>query len=193
MILFNNLDKVFKNTSVLFVDSRIKKVHQIKHEDLVFFVDDNNKVASINVLNNTKYYIPEDVKFGYLPQAGEDLIFGMAKELNLELAHDQKFIYGLIQERKAHPKSERLFVLKVQISPDSTIQLVTNTLDSQEGKVVVLALPGSTTFAGTDVLSGEMLNVASEGMLTGYKTLGLEGEGLIFGQVSQIGKDFKLS
>ncbi|WP_416756313.1 TyrS-associated PheT N-terminal domain-related protein TapR [Mycoplasma aquilae ATCC BAA-1896] len=193
MILFNNLDKVFKNTSVLFVDSRIQKVHQIKHEDLVFFVDQDNKVASINVLNNAKYYIPEDVKFGYLPQAGEDLILAMAKELNLELVHDQKFIYGLIQERKAHPKSERLFVLKVQISPDSSIQLVTNTLDSQEGKVVVLALPGSTTLAGTDVLSGEMLNVASQGMLTGYKTLGLEGEGLIFGQVSQIGKDFKLS
>ncbi|MFV8479676.1 TyrS-associated PheT N-terminal domain-related protein TapR [Mycoplasma sp. T193] len=193
MILFNNLDKVFKNTSVLFVDSRIKKVQQIKHEDLVFFVDEHNKVASINVLNNTKYYIPEDVKFGYLPQAGEDLIFAMAKELNLEISHDQKFIYGLIQERKAHPKSERLFVLKVQIRPEKSIQLVTNTLDSQEGKIVVLALPGSTTFAGTDVLSGEMLNIASESMLTGYKTLGLEGDGLIFGEISQIGKDFKLS
>ncbi|MFV8401302.1 TyrS-associated PheT N-terminal domain-related protein TapR [Mycoplasma sp. 005V] len=193
MILFNNLDKVFKNTAVLFVDSRIQKVHQIKHEDLVFFVDENNKVASINVLDNAKYYIPEDVKFGYLSPAGEDLIISVAKELNLEISHDQKFIYGLILERNAHPKSERLFVLKVQIANDKTIQLVTNTLDSQVGKVVVLALPGSTTFAGTDVLTGEMLSVASEGMLTGYKTLGLAGEGLIFGEVSQIGKDFKLS
>ncbi|MHA3796204.1 TyrS-associated PheT N-terminal domain-related protein TapR [Mycoplasma sp. VS31B] len=190
MILFNNLDKVFKNTAVLFVDSKVKKVHQIKSEDLVFFVDENNKVSSINVLDNAKYYIPKDIKFGYINSDSEDLITKKAKELNLEISSEQKFIYGLIKERKQHPKSERLFVLQVEVGNGQVIQLVTNTLDSQEGKVVVLALPGSVTKAGTDVLEGEIMGVKSYGMLTGYQTLGFDKEGLIFGDESLIGKDF---
>ncbi|WLP85485.1 TyrS-associated PheT N-terminal domain-related protein TapR [Mycoplasma seminis] len=191
MILFNNLNKTFTNTSVIFVDSRIKKTNQIAKDDLVFFVDENHNISSINVLDNNKYYISDETKFGYITSKTLDLIQQKANELNLILSNEPKFIYGLIKERKAHPKSERLFVLQVHISPEKEIQLVTNTLDSQEGKVVVLALPGSVTKAGTDVVAGEIMGVKSYGMLTGYQTLGFDKEGLIFGDASLIGKDFE--
>lgn len=35
------------------------------------------------------------------------------------------------------------------------------------------------------------MDVDSYGMLTGYKTLGIDKEGLIFGDSSEKGKDFK--
>ncbi|SJZ54095.1 TyrS-associated PheT N-terminal domain-related protein TapR [Mycoplasmopsis verecunda] len=192
MILFNNLDKFFKNTSVIFVDSRVKKDNKITVDDLVFFVDKDNNISSINVLDNNKYLISNDSKFGTLNFESINKIEIAASKAGLKISNEPKFIYGLIKTRSAHPKSERLFVLEVLINDEKTIQIVTNTLDSHEGKVVVLALPGATTFAGTDILSGEMLGVKSEGMLTGYRTLGIDKDGLIFGTENEIGKDFVL-
>ncbi|QNM93950.1 hypothetical protein H9M94_01605 [Mycoplasma sp. Pen4] len=191
MIVFNNLNNAFKNTSIIFIDAQVKTTKFVGNNDLLFLVDDNNKVGSVNVLNNEIFNIDPNSKYGALNQLQKDILTQRASDLGLTISDEPKFIYGKIIARDNHPKSEKLFVLQIEIAQDKAIQLVTNTLDSEVNKVVVLALPGSTTFAGTNVLSGELLGVKSFGMLTGHRTLDFDKDGLIFGTDDKIGKDFE--
>ncbi|WP_426461208.1 TyrS-associated PheT N-terminal domain-related protein TapR [Mycoplasma hafezii] len=193
MLTFNNLNNFFKNISIIYVDQKIHNTKQITTDKLIFFVDENNKVNSINCLDNEWLGIEPNVKFGRLTSAQIELLETKAKELGLEIRPIQQFIFGEILKRDVHPKSQKLFVLEVLINQETQqkIQLVTNTLDSAEGKVVVLALPGATTFAGTPILNGKVMDVSSYGMLTGYRTLGIDKDGLIFGEANQIGKEFE--
>lgn len=176
--------------SVVFVDSRVKNNKKIidQKNNMVFFVDEENNVNSINVFNkhfanpkNHLLFSLNDEEVSFLQQC--------ATENGLKISNDPKFVYVQIKKREVHPKSEKLFVLTV-FDGVRDIQIVTNTLESTEGKVLVMAKPGSFTFKGDSVVLGKLMDVESEGMLTGYKTLGLEGEGLIFGTNEQIGKDF---
>ncbi|UUM20453.1 hypothetical protein NPA13_00265 [Mycoplasma sp. 2045] len=193
MILFNNLDKSFSNVSIIFVDSRVSKTQKIQLDNMIIFSDDNKKIHSINLLDNKLLDIEPSSKFGALNAEQIAKLSSVLVKNGFALENEPKIIYGLITKRENHPKSEKLFVLEVLINKETNehIQLVTNTLDSQEGKVVVLSLPGSTVFSGLEVLEGEMLNVKSYGMLSGYRTLGIDREGLIFGTSEQIGKDFE--
>ncbi|WP_036452068.1 TyrS-associated PheT N-terminal domain-related protein TapR [Mycoplasma buteonis] len=192
MLIANNLNTFFQNHSIIFVDSKIKATKQITTDKAIFFVDENNQIQSINWLDNSVLKISKDQKYFSLNLEQEEIVKQYAKENNLSLNIISQFVYGRILSRNVHPKSEKLFVLEVLIDTkeNKTVTLVTNTLDSQEGKVVVLARPGATTFMGTSVLTGKVLDVTSEGMLTGYKTLGKEKEGLIFGTEEQIGKEY---
>ncbi|RIV16740.1 TyrS-associated PheT N-terminal domain-related protein TapR [Mycoplasmopsis gallopavonis] len=194
MLIANNLNDFFNQITLVFVDSQIKSTKQIQTDKAIFFVDDLNNVESINILDSAAFKLSNDKKFYSLNNEQTKLILDAANELNLNLNSEPKFVYAKVLERIVHPKSEKLFVLKLLIDPlnNTQIQVVTNTLDSQEGKVLVVALPGSTVFSGLKILKGKMMDVESNGMLTGYQTLGKTGEGLIFGDENQIGKEFNL-
>ncbi|QGZ97958.1 hypothetical protein GE118_04100 [Mycoplasma sp. NEAQ87857] len=192
MILVNNINETFKNTAIILVDSRINATNQVKWNDLIFFVDKENNVESINVLDSAKYNLNLDKKFYSLDDSTYVNISQIASDLGLKIKNEPKFIYGEVLSRETHPKSQKLFVLQVKINDNQTIQIVTNTLDSTVGSVLVLALPGSFTFKGMRIIENKVLNVDSFGMLTGYQTLGIDKEGLIFGTHTDIGKDFNL-
>ncbi|EIE41145.1 TyrS-associated PheT N-terminal domain-related protein TapR [Mycoplasmopsis canis] len=188
MIIVNNINNFFKNSAIVFVDSRINGKNIVKSNDLVFFVDDKKRIQSINVLNSDKYNL-NNKKFYTTYLNSLDLIKNEAEKNGLVFEFSQKFIYVKITKRIEHPKSNKLFIITVN-DGNKEFDLVTNTLDSEVGKVVVMALPGSVTFAGTKVLNGKIMDIESPGMLAGYKTLSINKEGLIFGDESQIGKDF---
>ncbi|WP_027121427.1 TyrS-associated PheT N-terminal domain-related protein TapR [Mycoplasma leonicaptivi] len=190
MILVNNLDKMFKNTSIIYVDCEVKIVEKIEQNDLVFFVDQNKNIHSINVLDNAKYQIKNDKKFYSEKVENLTELLNVVQCLNLNLNVKKMFVYGEILDRQNHPSSDKLFVLSVKIADNTNVQIVTNTLDSQIGKTLVVGLPGATTFAGLEILPNQLLNVDSYGMLCGYQTLGINKEGLIFSDNNKVGEEF---
>lgn len=191
MILAHKLNDIFNGISIVTFDSNIQPIKQIKTTNFIFFVNEKNEVHSANVLNSdisNRYFIKT---FNALNTSqSEEFISLCLQEFSEGIFNNSpKFVYGKILKRTPHPKSEKLFVLEI-IYQKQVFQIVTNTLDSQENKVLVLALPGSVTASGTYIIAGKMLDIKSEGMLTGYQTLGLEGEGLIFGEEEDLGRDF---
>ncbi|WP_406614149.1 TyrS-associated PheT N-terminal domain-related protein TapR [Mycoplasma corogypsi] len=191
MLIANNLDKKFKNNSIVFVDCKVAPTKTVNAENAIFLVNDKNEVHSINVLNNDAFGLSLNNKFYGLSHTQTQTLSKLAESLGLVLKNEPKFIYAKVISREVHPKSDKLFVLQMDKGDGKLIQLVTNTLDSEQGKVLVMALPGSTTFSGLEIKTGKVMDVDSFGMLTGYKTLGVEKEGLIFGTNELIGKDYQ--
>ncbi|WP_435130070.1 TyrS-associated PheT N-terminal domain-related protein TapR [Mycoplasma sp. 6243] len=191
MIICNNLNKFFSNTSIIFVDAKVVINKQIRTQNAIFFIDSQNNVNSINLLDNKLLDIKENQSYFTLNTEQKSILMQIAKTEGLVIKDEQKFIYGEIIERNNHPNSDKLYILKININKDKLIQIVTNTADSQVGKIVVLALPGTVINDGSAVLLSKLLDVESFGMLSGYKSLGLNGDGLIFGTKNDIGKDFE--
>ncbi|BBU47947.1 TyrS-associated PheT N-terminal domain-related protein TapR [Mycoplasmopsis felis] len=191
MIICNNLNKNFPNNSIIYVDCQVQITKRIELTNLVIFADDNNKINSINLLDNSILNIDNDKKYFALDDNQISILIENLKQEHLIIEDNPKLIYGTIIKRTKHDKSDNLFVLSVDINKDEPIQIVTNTLDSQENKTLVLALPGTTVFNGSEILKNKVMDVNSYGMLTSYKTLGIDKEGLIFGDNSNKGKDFK--
>ncbi|MGZ9763001.1 TyrS-associated PheT N-terminal domain-related protein TapR [Mycoplasma sp. 5912] len=190
MIICNNLNKFFSNTSIIFVDAKVVINKQIRTQNAIFFIDSQNNVNSINLLDNKLLDIKGNQSYFTLNTEQKSILMQIAKTEGLVIKDEQKFIYGEIIERNNHPNSDKLYILKININKDKLIQIVTNTADSQVGKIVVLALPGTVINDGSAVLLSKLLDVESFGMLSGYKSLGLNGDGLIFGTKNDIGKDF---
>ncbi|MCU4706525.1 TyrS-associated PheT N-terminal domain-related protein TapR [Mycoplasma sp. CSL7503-lung] len=192
MIICNVLNENFANTSIVFVNSNIKKINKIYGDKIVFFVDENKNVSSINILDNKKYFIENNNKFFRLSSEQINIIKDVANKLGLVIKPIKMFQYGKILKRTIHEKSNKLFVLEVNFNEEKTTQIITNTLDTLEGKVCVFARIGATTFSGLEILSGKVMNIESNGMVTSYKTLGIERDGLIFGDETQVGQEFDL-
>ncbi|MBN4083473.1 hypothetical protein JXZ92_01385 [Mycoplasma sp. CSL10137] len=192
MIICNVLNENFANTSIVFVNSNIKKINKIYGDKIVFFVDENKNVSSINILDNKKYFIENNNKFFRLSSEQINIIKDEANKLGLVIKPIKMFQYGKILKRTIHEKSNKLFVLEVNFNEEKTTQIITNTLDTLEGKVCVFARIGATTFSGLEILSGKVMNIESNGMVTSYKTLGIERDGLIFGDETQVGQEFDL-
>ncbi|WP_322935248.1 hypothetical protein RRG40_01360 [Mycoplasmopsis felis] len=191
MIICNNLNKNFPNNSIIYVDCQVQITKRIELTNLVIFADDNNKINSINLLDNSILNIDNDKKYFALNDNQISILIKNLKQEHLIIEDNPKLIYGTIIKRTKHDKSDNLFVLSVDINKNEPIQIVTNSLDSQENKTLVLALPGTVVFNGSEILKNKVMDVDSYGMLTGYKTLGIDKEGLIFGDSSEKGKDFK--
>ncbi|ADE19816.1 conserved hypothetical protein [Mycoplasma crocodyli MP145] len=160
------------------------------------FCDNNFQVHSINLFNTNKLNVNFKNNFSSVNQEDFQKIMGilLSKNSKFKFQNKTKFIYAKVLKRTIHPKSEKLFVLDllINVHTNEVIQLVTNTLDSTEGKVLVCALPGSKVFTGMVVDEGVLIGVKSFGMLSGYETLGIKKEGLIFGKENQIGLEFEL-
>ncbi|WAM07085.1 hypothetical protein ONA24_04510 [Mycoplasmopsis cynos] len=140
MIIINNISDFFDNSAIIFVNSKIKKEKTIILNDLVFFIDSLNKINSINILNAKKYLI-KNKKFYVDKIENYALIKQIANENNLIFDVSKKFVYAEIKARKTHPKSEKLFVLNL-FDGTSIFDIVTNTLETEQGRVIVIALPG---------------------------------------------------
>ncbi|VEU76479.1 TyrS-associated PheT N-terminal domain-related protein TapR [Mycoplasmopsis columboralis] len=189
MIIVHKLSDKFANCAILTIDSQVKITNKISDGNWHFFVDQNNNVHSINVFDDQEILQSSTRVFSILPKFLEEKIQNKAKALDLIIKSTAKFVYAEVSQREVHPKSDKLFVLKLNLGNEE-IQVVTNTLTSTVGSVLVVALPGAITASGLEIIPGKMLDVPSNGMLIGYATLGIEQEGLIFGTKEQIGKEF---
>ncbi|QZE12218.1 TyrS-associated PheT N-terminal domain-related protein TapR [Mycoplasma sp. Ms02] len=193
MILAYKLDENFKDTVLLNVKSDCKTVKEVTFGDWTFFVNSENEINSINLRNASNYIKIADNQFWCLSDADIAAVKKAIEDsdLGIVLKLYPKFMYGKIVSRVNHLKSQKLFIVEINYNADSNVKLVTNTTDSLEGRVLVFAHLGASTASGLVVRDGEMMGVASPGMLVGYKTLGIDKEGLIFGHEDQIGQEFK--
>ncbi|WP_233091229.1 hypothetical protein [Mycoplasmopsis gallinacea] len=101
MLIANNLMINSQEYSVVFVDSRVKNNKKIIDEknNMVFFVDEENNVNSINVFNkhfansnNHLLFSLNDEEASFLEQC--------ASENGLKINNDPKFVYVQIKKEK---------------------------------------------------------------------------------------------
>ncbi|EFF41290.1 TyrS-associated PheT N-terminal domain-related protein TapR [Mycoplasmopsis alligatoris] len=194
MITQHTLKNNFPNTSIISIDELISTELELNFNKFTVFCDKNFNVKSVNILNLSEYDFNFEKQFSVLNKEQikelEKLLKVHNKDFNIK--SKTKFSYGKVIKRQNHPKSEKLFVLQIQPNPnsDESIQVVTNTLNSTEGKILVFAYEGAKVHSGLIIKNGEVVNVKSYAMLSGYETLGLEGTSLIFGDESNWGKEF---
>ncbi|MEE3928130.1 hypothetical protein V2E24_00880 [Mycoplasmopsis ciconiae] len=196
MIITFKLDENFKDSLMAVFNPSIQTKNYLKKGDFTVYFDDKNNVNSVLVNNYNNYF--KDIKRNYqsLNNSDKQVLLEVIKNNFSDLIFNDtnKFIYGKIIKRAPHPKSDKLFVIDLLTNKDTntSVQLVTNTLDSLEGRVVVFSQINSITASSLVVLDGEVMSVKSPGMLVGYNSMGYpEKDGLIFGDDSQIGQEFK--
>ncbi|UUD35355.1 tRNA-binding protein [Mycoplasmopsis caviae] len=175
MAIFFNLNSTFKNTKIVYFDTSVKKTTKTVYDDMVVFSDNDNNVHSINLLNQK---VKKGEKtFGILGIKQVNKIINMLLKHNAEytLKNLEHFVIGKIIERKVHPKSDKLFVLKVDFG-NCQKQIVTNTTYTLTDKYFTFCLPGSITANGLEIVEGKVMNEESNGMLCSTESLGLEAD-----------------
>ncbi|MCP4355745.1 MAG: hypothetical protein GY793_08990 [Proteobacteria bacterium] len=103
------------------------------------------------------------------------MIAKIKSDLKLDLAElntSSMLVVGEVIDKKPHPKADKLSVLTVKAHKELTI--VTNTTNSVVGAKIVVAKLGAILPSGTMIKPAKVMGVASEGMLCGGETLGLE-------------------
>ena len=126
-----------------------------------------NKLVGANIFNPENYF---EVKEGVHTLNDEQI--SVLKNNNIEFDFNSHFSIGEVISREVHPKSEKLFLLKVQTEVE--LQIVTNSLNSLVGSKVVVARLGAILPSGLEIVLSKVMGVESQGMLCGGETLGLE-------------------
>ncbi|VEU60054.1 phenylalanyl-tRNA synthetase subunit beta (plasmid) [Mesomycoplasma conjunctivae] len=176
MGIFFNLNSKFKNTKIIYFDTTINKKTMDIYEDMVVFRDENFNVNSVNLLNAKSKKRDEKI-FGFLNENETKKLVNKLHKYNKKylLKSIKYFRIGKIVERKKHPKSDRLFVLKIDFG-NEVKQIITNTTYTLENKYFTFCLPGSITANGLEILDGKIMNVESDGMLCSAESLDLEAK-----------------
>lgn len=165
LIITNNT--TLNNKAIIFLKSKTGEVTTKTQGDLTIIYSDKEPVG-LNIFNYSKYFEAQE---------GAHTLNATQKEAIEKLGFEFKnefpfFTIGEITSREVHPKSERLFVLKVQTEKE--LQIVTNSTNSLVGTKVVVARVGAILPSGMDITFSKVMNVPSEGMLCGGETLGKE-------------------
>lgn len=153
-----------KNTAVVILKNSTETPIITTENDLTIMTVDG-VVTGINISNADKHM---ELKQGAHTVSQEQFIAIEKMGLNIE-NRKSSFAVGTVLERKEHPKSKKLFVLKILVNKE--LQIVTNSLTAIVGKQVVVAKVGATLPSGTPIKLSKVMNVKSEGMLVGGKTL----------------------
>ncbi|EGV00558.1 hypothetical protein MCSF7_02599 [Mycoplasmopsis columbina SF7] len=169
-MIFFNLNNKYKNTNLIFVDTRVKPTQVDFYETFSILRDDNFNIKLIN------FFHPVNLENDY-QILDKNVVEHIKKEVlvknnDYKFNNEMLFALGKIIKREVHPKSEKLAILTVEIK-NGQIQIVTNTTYTLENMYFVFALPGSITAKGEEILEGSLLNVKSEGMLASVTSLGL--------------------
>ena len=127
----------------------------------------DNELVGVNVFNFEQHFAAKEGAHTINAEQMEVL-----KANGISFEPFKMFTYGKVISRETHPKSDRLFVLKVQTEKE--LQIVTNSLNSTVGETVVVARVGAVLPSGMPIVFSKVMGVESEGMLCGGETLGLE-------------------
>lgn len=163
LIITNN--NTLESKAIIFLKSKTGKIKTESKGDLTIIYSDNEPVG-LNIFNYSKYFEAQE---------GAHTLNDVQKEaiskLGFNFANDFSFFtVGEVISREVHPKSDRLFVLKVQTEQE--LQIVTNSTNSLVGTKVVVARVGAILPSGMDITFSKVMGVPSEGMLCGGETLG---------------------
>lgn len=165
LIITNN--KTLKNKAIIILGQAKGEITEDNIGDLTI-ISSNNEVIGINIFNiDGKIDVKEGAHTLNLDQVKQ------IKDMGYEIKdYESKFSIGEVLSKEVHPKSDRLFVLKVMTSKE--IQIVTNAANAEVGKQVVVANVGATLPSGLEIKDSKVMGVESEGMLCGGETLGKE-------------------
>ncbi|MCS4536565.1 tRNA-binding protein [Mycoplasma sp. CSL7475-4] len=179
MAMLFNYNKEFKNTFELVFNSSIQSEKNlvINTDEYKFSINyaNSNDLRVSSIIVSSKNQLIEQKQFSI---ASNHLINTIIEKINKNT--EFKFIFedianikiGKIIERKSHPKSEKLFVLKVNFGEYSKT-IITNTTYTTEGKYLAWYMNGSITPGGLIIKNGEVMGVMSEGMLCSADSLSL--------------------
>ena len=85
-----------------------------------------------------------------------------------------KFVVGYVQECVPHEDSDHLSVTQTEVDNGEVLQIVCGAANIAQGQKVVVAKPGATMPDGLVIWPGELRGVASHGMITSARELGVE-------------------
>ena len=166
MSLIITNERTLPNVAIIILGQETSLKTIEKNGDLTIIKSGEN-IIGVNVYNFKKYFSAHE---GAHTLSDEQVSF--LKSKNIQGNFESKFSIGKILERNLHPKSDKLFLLKVKT--DKELQIVTNSTNSLVGKYVVVANIGATLPSGTEIKHSKVMGVESEGMLCGGETLGKE-------------------
>lgn len=183
LIIINN--KTLKNTAIVNIKNKDENISEDTKGDITI-IKSGDEVVGINIKNYKNYF---EAKEGAhtLNEKQVKAISDLGHEIK---DYTSRFIIGKIIEKEIHPKSKKLFVLKVKT--DKIIQIVTNLEKAKVGERVVIAKPGATLPSGIGIKDSKVMGISSEGMICGEKTLGKELKDEIFVLEGQEGEPFIL-
>ena len=88
-------------------------------------------------------------------------------------ANIKNVVAGKILHMERHPDSDHMWVCQVDVGKEAPIQIVTGAQNQKEGDLIPTALDGSLLPNGTEIHTGELRGVRSEGMFCSIGELGL--------------------
>ena len=159
-------NKQLKDVAIVFIKALSGEKDIVRYGDLLI-IKINNEVAGLNIKNFNKYF---EVKDG-AHTINKDQRNAIEK-IGYVIEENTFFSIGEVIENVVHPKSDKLFKLKVKT--DKELQIVTNAKNALVGSKVVVANIGAILPSGTDIVKSKIMGVESHGMLCGGETLGLE-------------------
>jgi tRNA-binding EMAP/Myf-like protein len=158
----NNL---LNNIALITLNKRVKDYVVVQKGDLTIFKNESSIIA-LNIANSTKYI---SLKEGRCT-IGLDDLKKIENLFSIDLSNSSNFYkVGKIIIKTIHPKSDKLFVLSVLI--DREYQIVTNFNRIQENDFIVIDMLGAILPSGLEITPSKVVDVKSEGMICGYKTL----------------------
>ena len=95
-------------------------------------------------------------------------------EGNLVADSSPKLVVGYVQECVPHEDSDHLSVTQTEVDNGEVLQIVCGAANIAQGQKVVVAKPGATMPDGLVIWPGELRGVASHGMITSARELGIE-------------------
>lgn len=166
-----------KSMIILFKQTSINSINFKKEGDFIFIFN-SKELIGINVFNYKKYFSSIENGFHSLNDEVKQYLIKEYKQY-VEVGNFNSLIkVGKVVDKKTHPNSDKLFVLKVDFK-DNKLQIITNLKDVNINQNYLFALDGATLANGTKIKESKVLNILSQGMIVSYKSLGLDKEGVV--------------
>ncbi|MBD5788980.1 hypothetical protein MSGX11T_03083 [Mycoplasma synoviae GX11-T] len=182
MFVIKKFKSNFKNIAIAFINMNVNVTKQLKFENFIVFCDDNYNINSVNILDLSKLKLEKNELFF---SADSKLKTALEKELkkldkNLKLGENlvEFFIFAKVLEVEKHPKSDSLFVLKLDAKRDKEVQIVTNSTLVKKDMIILIANPGSVTAKGDVILKSSVMGIESQGMIMSYKNAAVDKDGV---------------
>lgn len=165
MSLIITNEKTLNDFAIVTIKAKTGKREIATKGDLTIIKIDD-VVVGLNINNFKKYFSAHE---GAHTISNEQI--QAIEKLGYKMENTKSyFSIGEVVERTVHPKSDKLFVLKVKVEKD--LQIVTNSLNSLVGTKVVVARIGAVLPSGLSIVHSKVMGIESEGMLCGGETLG---------------------
>ena len=101
-------------------------------------------------------------------------VSGSKVEVTEDLSRRLKnVVVGRVLTMERHPDSDHMWVLSLDVGKAAPVQIVTGAWNVHEGDLVPVALDGALLPNGSEIRSGSLRGVRSEGMLCSLKELDL--------------------